>query len=326
MWFKLVKTKVISVDAGKYATKALTGPADGAGKRIDFRTKTFKLRKGIDLDAQGKSYKVKFEGNTYVIGEQGEEVDYSVDKATINHKLATYTAITQLLDEANNVQLVLGCPTSIYKNEDLRANYKNYILNGGLVDINVNNKDYSFNIENTLVLPEGFGIVFLEKELFKGNRVAVGDLGGLNFNFAVYNNLIPEISSMFTSNLGSNELETILINEFNIRYGASFTSSDIQQIIRQGGVKVKGKIDIESTKIIDAVLEQYMIKLIQEAKKNNNNLELMDVVFVGGTSLFMEDKIREYLPHAIIPKNPQWSNVVGFHKFGVLKYAKEGSR
>jgi len=321
----LKNSTVITVDPGKYATKSVTGK-DGNGKRVCFRTKTFKLREGVDLDIQGNSFKIGYDGETYILGDQGEEVNYSVNKATINHKLATYTAITQLLDNNNSVKLVLGCPTSIYKNKEMREEYKNYILNGGLVDITVNNKNYRFDIENILILPEGYGIVFLEPEIFKNNRVAVVDLGGLNCNFAVYDNLIPEISSMFTSNLGSNELETTLINELNIKYGMSFTSSDIQHIIKQGGVKVKGEIDRESTRIINTILEQYMVKLIQEVKKNNFNLELMDVVFTGGTSLFLEKKIKEYLPHAIIPKNPQWANVIGFHKFGRLKYEREQNK
>lgn len=316
------KNVVISIDPGKYATKAIAGGMEN-GKRVSFRTKTFKLGDGVDLDIQGNSFKVNFEGETYVVGDQGEEIDYSVDKANLNHKLATYTAITQLIGNEKEVNLVLGCPTSIYKNEKLRKEYKKYLTNDGeIVDIDINGENYLFRINNALVLPEGYGIVFLEPEVFKNNRVAVGDLGGLNLNFGVYNDLIPEISSMFTTNLGSYELETSLINELNTRYGASFGSSDIQQFIKQGGVKVKGVIDEESKKIIDTKLEQHMVKIIQEAKKNNFNLDLMDVVFVGGTSAFLEKKIKEHLPHAIVPKNAQWANVVGFHKFGVLKYEK----
>ena len=314
--------KIISVDPGKFATKALTGEIDD-NQRISFRTKTLKLQEGTDLDIQGKSFKVRFNDEVYIVGEQGEEINYAVDKATKNHRVATYTAISQLLNGEENVELVLGCPTSIYKNKRLRDNYKNYILNNGKIKINVDSKDVLFNINNILILPEGYGIVFLKPEVFKNNRVAVVDLGGLNMNFAIYNNLIPEVSSMFTTNSGSNNLETRLINDLNVKYGTSFTTSDIQQIIKQGGVKVKGQIDKESSNIINTALEQYMLKIIQETKKNNFNLELMDVVFVGGTSLFMKAKIKEHLPHAIIPNKPQWANVVGFHKLGVLKYAKE---
>lgn len=320
-----MKKEIITIDPGKFATKAVTGDING-GKRISFRTKIFKLREGVDLDIQGNSYKVKFEGETYIIGDQGEEIDYSIDKANIHHKLATYTAISQLKGNNDKLSVVLGCPTSIYKNEKLRKEYKDYITNNGEpINININGINHSFRIENALVLPEGYGIVFLEPEMFKNKRVAVGDLGGLNMNFAIYNNLIPEVSSMFTVNLGSYELETEITKELNVKYGSSFNSADIQQFVKQGGVRVKGEIDEESKMIINTKLEQHMIKIVQEAKKNNINLELMDVIFVGGTSAFMENKIKEHLPHAIVPKNSQWANVIGFHKFGVLKYGKQES-
>src|SRR5690606_31614752 len=103
---------------------------------------------------------------------------------------------------------------------------------------------------------------------------------------------IPEISSMFTVNLGSYELETEITKELNVKYGSSFNSADIQQFVKQGGVRVKGEIDEESKMIIDTKLEQHMIKIVQEAKKNNINLEIMDGFFAGGTSAFMENKIK----------------------------------
>lgn len=317
----MLRNKIISVDPGKFATKAVTGE-EGDGKRIEFRTKALKLRDDVGFDLQGKSYKVKFEGETHILGDQGEEVEYSTDKATINHKLATYTAISQLIGDAKKIDLVIGCPTSIYKNESFRERYKDYIFNDGAVSLSVNDKKISFEIDRILVLPEGVGIVFLEPDLFKGNRVAIGDLGGLNMNFAIYNNLVPEISSMFTCNLGSNEIENSLMSDLGVRYGESFTSYDIQQIIKQGGVKVKGQIDPISSKILDSTLDQYMAKVIQETKKNNYKLDKMDVCFVGGTSEFVSNKIKEQLPHAYIPKNSQWANAIGGNKVGVLKFGK----
>lgn len=317
--------KVVTVDPGKFATKAVIGDA-GSGRRLTFRTKIFKLTDGMDLDIQGNSFKVTYKGETYVIGDQGEEIDYSINKANIHHKLATFTAIAQLIGDSKEVDLVLGCPTSIYKNEKLREEYKSYLTNNSeKIEISINGKMYEFRINNALVLPEGYGIVFLEPGNFKDKRVAVGDLGGLNMNFAIYDSLIPEISSMFTVNLGSYELETSIASELGVKYGSSFSSADIQQFIKQGGVKVRGEIDLGSRKIINSKLEQYMVKVTQEAKKNNINLELTDVVFVGGTSSFLKDKIKEHLPHALIPNNSEWANAMGFHKFGVLKYAQANS-
>lgn len=319
----MLDSKLIGVDPGKYATKAIAYNRNGIKEKVYFRTKIFKLNNDIELEAQGKSYNVSLEGEDYIIGDQGEEIDYTVDKANINHKLATYTAATQLLDNHQAIRLVIGCPTSIYRNKNLRDEYKNYILNNGKVKILVNNNSYSFLIENILVLPEGSGIVYTKPELFKDKRVAVIDLGGLNMNFTIYDNLIPQPSSMFTINHGYAEIETRLTNELNSVYGTSFTTYDIQNIIKQGGVKVRGNIDTKSSLIIDSVIEQFMVKLIQETRKNNFNLDMMDVVFVGGTSLLIHDKILQYLPHAAIMDNALWANVEGFYKVGAIKYGRK---
>ena len=142
-------------------------------------------------------------------------------------------------------------------------------------------------------------------------------------NFTVYDNLIPQPSSMFTLNHGYAEIETKLTNELNSIYGITLTSNDIQNIIKQGGVKIKGIVDSKSSHIIDGIIDQYMLKLIQEIRKNNFNLDMMDIVFVGGTSLLVHDKIKQYLPHAVIIENAQWANVEGFYKVGAVKYARQ---
>ncbi len=319
----MIKSKLISVDPGKYATKAVALNRNNQMEKVYFRTKVFKLNNNMGLEAQGKSYNVTLEGEDYIIGDQGEEIDYAVDKANINHKLATYTAATQLLDDFKAIRLVIGCPTSIYRNKSLRNDYKDYIWNTGSVKVVVNNKLHSFLIENVLVLPEGSGIVYTKPELFKDKRVAVIDLGGLNMNFTIYDNLVPQPSSMFTINHGYAEIETKLTNELNSLYGTSFMSSDVQNILKQGGVKIKGKIDPKSSNVIDSIIEQYMIKLIQETRKNNFNLDMMDVVFVGGTSLLIHDKILHHLPHATIMNNALWANVEGFYKIGAIKYERK---
>ena len=319
----MLESKLISVDPGKYATKAVSLNTNNAIEKTYFRTKVFKLDNNLGIEAQGRSFNVTLDGEDYIIGDQGEEVDYTVDKANIYHKLATYTATAQLLEGHKAVKLVIGCPTSIYRNKGLREEYRDYIRNNGNVKITVNNKAYSFLVENVLMLPEGSGIVYTKPELFKDKRVAVIDLGGLNMNFTIYDNLIPQPSSMFTLNHGYAEIETRLTNELNSVYGTSLTSNDIQNIIKQGGVKLRGTVDPKSSHIIDSIINQYMVKLIQETRKNNFNLDMMDVVFVGGTSLLIHDKILHYLPHATIMDNALWANVEGFYKVGAIKYGRK---
>lgn len=103
---------IIAVDAGKHTTKALGKMAYGNEiKKVNFRTKMYDMANG-DIELQGKSYKVKFDGNEYIVGEQGENVDNSNTKTSILHKLATYIAVTQLIkpNENSSVNMVIGCP------------------------------------------------------------------------------------------------------------------------------------------------------------------------------------------------------------------------
>lgn len=303
---------LISIDPGKYATKAMS-----ATKRIYFPTR---LSPNPTMDPTGNTYHIQFQDQTYLIGEQAEQSDFDISKASLVHKLATYTAITQLQEFDHHIQLVLGCPLNIYKNRELRDGYKSYILDNRFIHIFINGISYGFYLDNILVLPESAGIVYLLPNLFKGKRVSVIDLGGLNMNFCIYDNYIPQVSSMFTLNLGGNELQTSLLNTLNTRYDIVLNSRDIQHIVGQGGLKVKGQIDSESIALVDSLTSEYMQRVLQEIRKNGYNLDTLDVCFVGGTSKLIESKIRQSVPHAFIPEEAAWSNYLGFYTIGELKY------
>lgn len=141
-------------------------------------------------------------------------------------------------------------------------------------------------------------------------------------NFAIYDNYIPQVSSMFTLNLGGNEIQTNILNMLNSKYGIILNSQDIPHIIGQGGLKVKGRIDNESLALVDSLISDYMQRILQEIRKNGYNLDTLDVCFVGGTSKLIEVKIKQVVPHALIPQDPDWCNCQGFYKIGEMKYGQ----
>lgn len=302
---------LISIDPGKYATKAMS-----KSQRLTFRTK---LSLDPNIDITGNSYKVQFQNQAYIVGEMAEEQSYDVSKASIVHKLATYTAISQLAYD-HRIQLVLGCPLSIYKNPDQKSRYKDYIWDNHNVAITVNAAPYDFTIDNILILPESCGIVYLYPSLFKNKRVAVIDLGGLNMNFCIYDNYIHQVSSMFTLNLGGYDLEAKLLNELSSSYNMVLNQQDARYIMQQGGLKLNGKIDNGSITLVNEIVEAYLSKVLQAVKMHNFNLSTLDVCFVGGTSKLIENKIVEQVPHAYIPENSEWCNSEGFYKIGMMKY------
>jgi len=305
------------VDPGKYALKSIAVIQDRHLSE-SFRSKM--LENTMDMEAQGKSYGVEYEGKKYIIGEQGEEQNYDVSKTNLLHKLLTYVAISQLSPNDSIIQLVLTCPVSIYKNKTLRDEYKNFIMNNGNFNININGKDYHYEFENILVMPEDYGTVYMYPDYFRKKRTALIGVGGLNMNLEIINDLAPEISSMFTVNHGGYELETNIVNEFNSQFGVNIDYKNIPYIIKDGGLKIKGEIITESVEILDNVIRKFINKIIQEIKQNGHNLDMIDVVFVGGTSLFIKKQIKSIIPHATVIDDAQWVAIEGALKVGEIKY------
>ncbi len=311
-------TMLIAIDSGKYATKAKNQSA-----KLSFRTKLLKLINTNNSDISGSSYLVSFNNHAYIVGDQGEEQSYDLSKTSIIHQLAAYTAITQLLTPSSKVvQLTIGCPLSIYKNKSLREDYRDFILGARHIHITVNDISYHFYLDNALVLPETSGVVYTNPQLFKNKRVAVIDLGGLNLNFCIYDNYVPQISIMFTSNNGGISLHNLLLKELNTMYGLSLQLNDIPHIIRHGCLKLNGTIEPSSYAVIKNSIATYLSSVIQEIKHNGFSLDTLEFVFIGGTSELISQYISDTIPHANIVGDASFANVSGFYKIGVIKYAE----
>lgn len=201
-----------------------------------------------------------------------------------------------------------------------REEYRKYIYNDGEFDITVDEEDFHYELDDVLVLPEDYGVVYKYPALFKAKRVALIGLGGLNMNFMVVNNLVPEVSSLFTVNHGGNELETNIINEFNSIFALNIDPKEAPYILENRGIKIKGSIDLQSTQMVDSIIDNFIDTIIQETKKNGYNLDMLDVVFVGGTSEAIQAQIQNKIKHATVVKDAQWAAVEGSLKLGEIGY------
>jgi len=239
--------KLVSVDPGKHTCKAFTINNDGKPVRSAILNKLSEVANAEDFELHGESYLVSEGSNNYVIGDQGENINFDISKTSISHKIAVYASLSKLLVEDDIIQntkidIVLGCPISIYLNKNLRDRYKEYIIGNGQLQYLVNKIPYRLHINNVFVLPEGSGVTFTHHILFKSKRTAVIDLGGLNMNFAIYNSFVPEQSSMFSLNHGYFHLENSIVKSINSKYGLTLNSQDAFYIVNQGGIKIKGAV------------------------------------------------------------------------------------
>lgn len=314
---------IISVDAGKSATKALGRKLiDSTDREVFFLTKSYDLADG-DIDVEGNSYKVSYQGKNYIIGEQGEHYDTDTTKTSLTHQLAIYTAICKIAgrDTTPYVTLTVGCPTAIFKNVKLKEEFREFIAPETPVEISVNGLDYKITFERVIIKHEGSGITYLEPAVFRNNRVVVIDIGRRNMNVGVYDNLVPIPSTLFSNNYGGIFLETMVREELSTYFGDDYDLKTAAKAIENGGIIINGKLQEESAVIVCRTINRYIKNnVLTSIKEKNINLSIMPVICVGGTSKIIYDYFKKSVPHVQLPKtDAQWANAKGFQIVGLVK-------
>lgn len=311
---------IVAVDPGKFDIKAAKEIKGDQPKVVNYRSKLYTLKDTEHYEAQGKSKFISYAGTHYIIGDQGAEPDKSFKKDTILHKVGLMAVLSDLISAGDTVRLILGCPASIYKDKNARAAYKDFMTDGGILSFETATNKYDVTIASTLILPESSGAPYIYPSIFKGNRVAVVDIGGLNLNFAVYNNFTLDLNSMNTINHGGYELENRVKTSFGGKYGLALSQDDYEQIVKNNGLLINDSIVEGSREALEDVYASFIEEIPNLIKGFDYDLSLMKVVFIGGTSELLGSRINKVIPHAIIQENLTWANVLGFVAVGRQKY------
>ena len=314
--------KIIAVDPGKFAIKAACADSDQV---LTYRSKLYTLSENESFDPQGNSVLITYNGVQYIIGDQGSHADLNFSKNTILHKVGLMAALSQFVKNGDTVRLVLGCPASIYKDKKAREEYKDYMTDGGTLSFETSTESFQISITSTLVLPESSGAPYVYPQYFKDSRVAVVDIGGLNMNFSIYNNLVLELDSMRTVDYGGYMIEDNVKNQFSGRFGVALAQADYEQVLKNDGLYVNGKINPESTELFHSILHDFARDISKVIKSFDYDISLMKVIFIGGSSNLLKDYITEFIPHAMIRNESAHVNVLGFLKVGELKYGEAKS-
>jgi hypothetical protein len=308
---------IIAVDSGKHSTKAVTrDPVTKELNKIMFRTKMDETEE--DLANDRKSCVVTYDEKKYLIGESAETVDYEKSKAKDVHKIAVYTAIAKLLPkDEKTVILAIGCPLSIFKNVEERKKYEEYFMGEKDIKLVLNKEKVEFTIDKVIVCPESCGIIYSNNKLYSNKMVGVIDIGGLNTNCCVYNNLSPIRSTMLTTNHGANIMTNDLKQEINSRFPeANIQDWQMESIIKEGFIKSHRE---ESAKLIENFFNKHVQVILDECKRKAWDLENIDLVFIGGGSkLLKRDIIKSTSQGTVISDNAEWDNVSGFLVVGEL--------
>jgi len=321
---------LIACDVGRHTSKAIMN-YKGKTYISMFRTKVMEIEM-FGLDIQSASFYLTFNGKSYLVGDMVSE-DYclfDLDKTSLQQQIATYTCIADLLQKAHlnpqyfDIHLCCNIPINMYKNADLKQKYKHFIENNGeQISISINQKQFVFELNDVTIAFEGMGVVYEQKP----NHLTVTnvvDIGGLNATLCTFNGIQPNFDSMNVSNLGINIIKGKIGKALNEKLGISVSANDLEQILHNGFLTLRGKVNLDSKELITKIKREHFEQIVQFAQSRGYTF-VGNVNFCGGGSLALQQFIKQEFPNAIVI-NPQFANVRSFQKILEVKYNVQANK
>lgn len=324
-----MKDILIACDSGKHSTKSKC-LYNGKEYSSLFRTKVQEA-KNVDVDLISGSFNVHFLGNSYLVGNVvGEDkVSYEITKNTIDHKIAIYTAITQLLKKIDSpkgacIQLAVNFPISLFRDRLLKDMFKHEIMNNGdLIIINVNNQLFSFRITKVMVINESIGPIYSRIGEFRRKDSLVVDIGSLNVSFCCYNGIQYDLNSMVSLDKGISTLQNKIAEKLTEKFGIYITSDDALRVMKDGYLAIRGEKQEKSIEIIQSLTQEHVQDIFNQAIGKGISFNNRDIIFVGGGSIILQSLLKEEFNLAIFEDDPQFSNCNSFLKILGAVHEKE---
>lgn len=258
-------------------------------------------------------------------GEDTRFDDYvisDINRVLVNHAL-------QLAGlSGKKIVLGTGLPFQIYFNDDNTVNQK--LIKSKTENLLVEVKSLSGAqapvIVNQMVFAQGLSACIDHVTDEKGNYrsdfdrsvpIAVVDIGGRTTDSVVLlGGEKVDHSASGTGNVGiSNVYDKITADlraKFNV---ARIRLVTIENAVRTGKIRFRG-IEHEIDEIVRNAVRDVGPQIVREVNRCIGDAgEMSEVLLVGGGAQLMEGVMREYYPHCVVPKDPEYANARGMLKF-----------
>lgn len=319
----------VIVDPGKNSVKVTVYDNEyNLQKKFSFPSKTMRKRNFADIDTSNENqYKVILNNEKYLVGD-GVVNNYNFDitKNNFHHKLCIYTAIANSINKnGTQVRLVVGYPSSDYRNEEQLKEYRNLLTpKNGFVSMILNEEVKSFEIKEINVLPEGIALKPRMANPKKATQII--DLGGQNLNYRNYDVNGNTLKAFSLDHAGINHLEEYLKKELRTFIRADIIdvdAIDFLEVIKNtdiDGVKDEYVTNYNSTKEFanETILTFIENNIIGPLNTKGINLYQKGhfIIFTGGGSLLLEPYLRELLPNnegnMYFSPTCRWDNCISY--------------
>jgi hypothetical protein len=303
-------SKLVAIDHGFYGTKIKT-----EDKVLYIRSKYEKSNNTLN---KNNTYHLVYNDTDYIVGEGAEVNSIDYDKTSDElYKIITLAALSMISDSITDYTIMCSYPLTIFNtNKDL---FSKYIKGESEYNTKLDDINKSFNIIDTTVFPQGVAHAYSHPKHFLNKTSAILDFGSLTINAVILNsfNIVP--GTGFTENLGSIILENNIKKNLDMQFCTNIQSYELPDIIKYG-LKYKGKILPKSQDIINDTIIQHMNNIKKVMKSNNWNVESLDLVITGGSSITYKNFLEHTFPQAIFSDDSVNDGANGLFYIGKLLY------
>ncbi len=269
---------------------------------------------------------IELEENKYFIGnlanKQSDIVMSTLSQSRVNsieHEALICTALGLLNPQGDALNIVTGLPINEYS-DDMKEKLTNH-LKGSHVFM-LNEKPYFYIINKCKVIPQPFGTIFdqllskqgdILKPDYANTTLGVIDVGFRTSDFAVADKLEYMDRMSSSSNIALSSAYKLITRELNSRYGITKPLYQLDQVVREKEISIKGqKVDLSP--LIKEAFQLTVQNIIGEISLLWNTWELDLILITGGGGIALYDYLSGQLDKTILVKSGQFSNVNGYIK------------
>lgn len=256
--------------------------------------------------ASEKQFRFEHEGERYLVGEvvNGDH-SYETTKVNRHHQVCIYTAIARLVEDGDIVNLIVGFPSSDFKNEETFNQYKDMIrgTEGAEIEVHLNGERKSFTIRDFAVYPEGMALYTRQTNSQKSKTPEayhVIDVGGQNVNYRLYDRNGNSSSAYSLDLAGMNYLQKELRKALRDAINGDaidLRAIDFEEVVETGVIPNVDQINgFASPKdFVDYHVKQFIVNHIEKALADDVNLKQKGykIIFTGGGSLRLKPYLEE---------------------------------
>lgn len=158
------------------------------------------------------------------------------------------------------------------------------------------------------------GILQIDPEALK-KRIAIIDIGGRTLDVAVVSDWKLDADRSGTFDIGMLAIRNQIIEDIYNDHEVELTEEQILQVLSNRTFKLYGKEMDASLYISEAEKQVVNSAKAQVMRLLGKAADIDEVLFVGGTSCYLEPYLKEWFPHQKMVKDAAFANARGFQKF-----------